>query len=238
MSKYLCIAGHGRRVNGSYDPGAIGIVGGEHKYMKDKLFPAMKKYAGNDFIFHTENNVYSHKSLARLANKYGKDTKVIEFHYDAFSKESAKGGHVIIHSMYSPDKMDLRLRDLIKKHFGIRYSHRGHAGISGRSNLANVNIARNKKINYRLLELGFGTNRSNANELMNNTDALARGLVEAIQNKPISTNDKVKIRYKGKLHIVDGYLKDGSNYVKLRDTFEALGYKVDWDSKKREVIIK
>lgn len=48
----------------------------------------------------------------------------------------------------------------------------------------------------------------------------------------------VKIRYKGKLYEVNGYLKDGRNYVQLRETFEKLGFTVDWDDIKKEVIIK
>lgn len=181
MSKFLCIAGHGGN-----DPGAIGFVGGEHRYMRDKLFPAMKKYAGSDFIFHTGYNVFNRGNLVSLAKNYGPNTKVIEFHYDASSSPSARGGHVIIHSRYLPDNMDLKLRDTIKKHFGVRYSHRGHQGISGRSNLANVNRARSGGVNYRLLELGFGSNRDNANTMLNNTDQLARDLVQAIQGKPVN----------------------------------------------------
>lgn len=184
MSKYICIAGHGKMRSGAYDPGAIGIVGGEHKYMRDKLFPAMKKYAGSDFVFIDSYNVLSYGNLSNLARKYGKGSKVIEFHYDAFSNSTAKGGHVIIHEKYSPDSMDLRLRDTISKFMGVRYSHKGNNGISGRGNLGNVNRARHNSVNYRLIELGFGTNSKNANTMLNKTDELAKDLVSAIQGKP------------------------------------------------------
>lgn len=59
-----------------------------------------------------------------------------------------------------------------------------------------------------------------------------------VQKELDKLNNKVKIRYKGKLHLVEGYLKDGRNYVQLRETFEKLGFIVDWDNDSREVIIK
>ena len=67
--------------------------------------------------------------LSGTSNKYGKH--VIEMHYDAAGSESANGGHVIVHSNYEPDQLDLKLRDVIKKHIGVRYTHKGHSGVSG-----------------------------------------------------------------------------------------------------------
>lgn len=59
-----------------------------------------------------------------------------------------------------------------------------------------------------------------------------------VQRELDRLKNTVKIRYKGKLYEVDGYLKDGRNYVQLRETFEKLGFTVDWDNGKKEVIIK
>lgn len=190
MSKYLLIAGHGPKRNGM-DPGAVGFVGGEYNYMKNKLFPAMKKYADKDFIFHDQYNVYDRGNISSLAKSYGRDIAVIEFHYDASSSQSASGGHVIIHSAYSPDSMDLRLRDVIKDMIGVRYNHKGHAGVNGRNNLANVNRAKSGGVNYRLLELGFGTNRKDANVMLNQTDDLARKLVEAIKGSKVNNTSNI-----------------------------------------------
>lgn len=182
--KHLIIAGHGRRKDGTWDPGARGILGGEHKYMTDKLFPAMKKYAGDNFIFYSARNVFSYGDLVTLTKRLGADT-VTEMHYDAFNGK-ASGGHVIIHSAYGPDAMDLRIRDVIKDMTGLRFSHRGHAGISGRSNLGNVNRARNGGINYRMVELGFGDNPKDARIMTNQVDEYARKLVGAIQGSKVS----------------------------------------------------
>lgn len=187
MGKHLIIAGHGRRKNGSFDAGAIGKISrGEHRYVKEILFPAMKKYANSDFIFFDEYNVFSYGNLVSLARSYGKDTTVTEVHYDAFNGK-AQGGHVIIHSNYLPDAMDLRLRDAINSMVGLRFNHKGYKGISGRSNLGNVNRARAGNINYRLIELGFGDNARDADIMVNQVDEYAQKLVAAISNKSVGT---------------------------------------------------
>lgn len=190
---HLLIAGHGKRKNGTFDPGATGLISkGEHKYVKENLFPAMKKYVGDaDVVFFDDYNVYDHGDIVALAKKYGKDTKVTEIHYDAGNSD-ASGGHVIVYSGYAPDALDLRLRDAIKSMVGVRYNHKGHEGISGRSNLANVNRTQKAGINYRLVELGFGTNKKDADVMVNKVDEYAKKLVEAllnekVKNKPVTT---------------------------------------------------
>lgn len=185
---YLCIAGHGPRRNGTFDAGATGVISkGEYRYMKENFFPAMKKYTDNKFVFFDKYNVFDRGNIVALARSYGKRVAVIEFHYDAASS-AARGGHVIIHRDYVPDKMDLRIRDAIKAMTGIRYSHKGYAGISGRNNLANVNRTRRGGVNYRLVELGFGTNSVDAEIMMTKTDEYARRMVEAITGKKVNAS--------------------------------------------------
>lgn len=183
----LFISGHGKARSGRIDPGATGIISkGEHRYMKEDLFPAMKKYVGDaDVVFFSEYDVYEHGNIVALANKYGKGTRVTEFHYDAGSSD-ASGGHVIVKFKYSADELDLRLRDAIDDMVGVRYSHNGVKGISGRDNLANVNRTAQAGVNYRLVELGFGTNKKDADVLVNQTDAYAKRLVEAILGKGVT----------------------------------------------------
>src|SRR5699024_3914672 len=155
---------------------------GEHQYVKENLFPAMKKYADNNFVFFDKYKVLDYGNIVSLARQYGKDTKVIEIHYDSFNGK-AQGGHVIIHKNFRPDAMDLRLRDAIKSMVGTRFSFRGEAGISGRSpsELGNVRMTANGGVNYRLVELGFGDNKRDADILLNRTDEYAKKLVEAIK---------------------------------------------------------
>lgn len=179
---HLIIAGHGNQRDGSFDPGATGhITKGEHRYVRDDLFPAMKKYLpdGAKAVFYDARKVSNYGNLQAVVNQHNAD-QVTEIHFDASSASSARRGHVIIHSDYEPDAYDFRLRDAIKSMTGVRYSHKGHQGFSGRNNLYNVNDAMNKGIAYRLIELGFGTNRTDADIMTKNVDEYAEALVEAL----------------------------------------------------------
>src|SRR5699024_6046852 len=185
---HLLIAGHGKQKNGGFDPGATGLIPkGEHRYMKEDLFPAMKKFLpkNHNLVFFDEYNVYSYGNIVSLAKKYNA-SQVTEIHFDA-AGSTATGGHVIIHSSYSPDKMDVALSDKIKSMVGTIYSHKGHAGVSGRNNLANVNRTANAGITYRLVELGFGTNKDNAKVLTEDVETYAKKLVKTLTG---TTNDK------------------------------------------------
>ena len=191
----LLIAGHG-----SGDPGATGYISkGEHRYMKENFFPAMKKFLpkGSDIVFFGDYNVYMRGNLVALAKSYGSDTIVVEMHYDALGMDSgASGGHVIVHADFVPDYIDLAIRDAINKNVGVRYNHKGHIGISGRSNLANVNRAANGGVNYRLVELGFCTDKGDVDVMINKTEQYAKDFVEALLGKtttakPTTTTNKV-----------------------------------------------
>lgn len=187
MSKptVLFIAGHGRKRNGVFDPGAVGMVKeGEHRYMTNKLFPAIRKHlpAGAKAQFFTSHNVFDYGDIVAQARKYGKDTIVIECHFDAVGNSAAKGGHVIIYSGYKPDSIDLALIKSLKDSIGIfsGYRHHGHAGLSGRGNLANVIRAANGVVNYRLIELGFCTNAADARYMNNRYEDIAKAIVKNV----------------------------------------------------------
>lgn len=182
MTTILMIAGHGKNKDGSFDPGALGYIAkGEHKYYLQDMFPAMKKFLPekHNVVFFTDYNVFDYGNLVALAAKYGKDTIVVEWHYDAFT-ENAAGGHVVIHEDFTPDTLDLKLRDVIKKHIGVRYTHKGQSGIDGRTNLGNANRAAKGNTNYRLIELGFGTNKKDSTVMINNIDQIAKDFVIAL----------------------------------------------------------
>jgi len=187
------------------------------------LFPAMKKYVpkGEKVVFFSDHKVNSYGDLVALAKKYNAKT-VTEVHFDAHTLgSSARGGHVIVHSNFKPDKVDLALRDAIKKMVGVRYSHKGYEGISGRNNLYNVNVAAQNGVNYRLIELGFGTNKTDADIMIKKVDEYAKELIKAVtggvvsksntntstSNKKPTTSDKTNS--KKYTSIVD-YLKDNN----------------------------
>lgn len=198
MTVYLNISGHGELPGGGFDPGATGfITKGEHKYFEEDLFPAMKKFTPKDakIVYFSEYNVFRHKNLEALVKKlekqYNDKVVVIEWHYDAGGAASS-GGHVIVYKGFEPDALDLKIRDIIKKHIGVRYNHKGHVGINGRNNLHNLNVAANKGINYRLVELGFGTNKKDAQIMMENVEAIAKDFVELFVGKAVDKPVEVK----------------------------------------------
>lgn len=232
---HLVIAGHGMQRNGRFDPGATGfITKGEHKYVVEDLFPAMKRHLpkNHNVVFYSKNKVSNYGNLVSLVKKHNAD-QVTEIHFDAAASSSARGGHVIVHSKFKPDKTDLALRDAIKNMVGVRYSHRGYEGISGRSNLYNVNLAANGGITYRLIELGFGTNKTDAGILTGKVDEYAKELVKAITgsvaskpkpkpSKPKTATNHTKTVTKAKL-TVDGKWGKGTTRALQR----ALGTPVD-----------
>lgn len=218
MSKYLMIAGHG-----SGDAGATGFIKkGEYRYMKEDIFPAMKKYIPkdklNDVIFFSDYNVYSRNNLVSLAKSYGANTIVTEFHYDAGGTAYSKaGGHVIIQQGLKADALDLRLRDAIKKTAGLHPNYKD--GISPRNNLRNPSVASSGGINYRLLELGMCTHKANAEYMINNVDAIALALVQAFfpDVKPTPTPKE--------LHRVQlGAYEKRENAVAQLEKLKAQGY--------------
>lgn len=182
---HLVIAGHGKQRNGTFDPGATGYIKkGEHKYVVEDLFPAIKRHLpkGHNVVLFSKYKVSNYGNIVALAKEY-KATQITEIHFDAAVAESARGGHVIVHKSFAPDKTDLALRDAIKKMVGVRYSHKGHEGISGRGNLYNVNATAKAGITYRLIELGFGSNKRDADILIKQVDQYAKELVKAITGK-------------------------------------------------------
>lgn len=174
MADTLIALGHGRSRNGSWDPGANGNGTTEADWLRGAFLQSLKKYAGNEIDFY-EQNMFANRDADRI--KGYKD--IVELHLDAASA-AAKGGHVIIYKGYQPDDMDRRLGETINKHFGLR----GGKMFDGRNNLYNLNAFAKRKISYRLLELGFITNKQNMDHFKANCDVIAKELVEAILNKP------------------------------------------------------
>lgn len=222
MSKVLFIAGHG-----SGSSGATGFIKkGEHRYVKENLYPAMRKLVHpNDkknMILFNSYNVFSRGNLVSLAKQYGKDTKVNEVHYDASTNRNARGGHVIIHKYYKPDEIDLDLIKGLKNTIGINgaYNHRNVKGLSGRNDLANVNRAYNGKVNYRLIELGFGTNKTDSDYMIKHVDELAKVLLIANFGRIKNNNKNDDKLYK----VQTGAFKNLKNAKRLKDKLNKDGY--------------
>src|SRR5690625_857856 len=63
---------------------------------------------------------------------------------------------------------------------GVSYINKGYEGISGRNKLYNVNDAAQNGVNYRLIELGFGTNKTDADIMVKKVDEYAKELIKAV----------------------------------------------------------
>lgn len=184
MGKHLIVAGHGGN-----DPGAIGNGTNERDFTRKYYVDQIAKYINNTkghsaVVYDKRQNMYLdtyNGGGMYWAKKQGFDT-VTEIHEDA-ATASATGGHVIVYNGFTPDGIDLGMRDSIQKYVGTRYSHKGHSGISGRNNLLQVNVAAQIGVNYRLVELGFITNARDFANFKNNNEAIAKDFAEAITGK-------------------------------------------------------
>lgn len=225
MAKHLIVYGHG-----GVDPGAIGNGTNERDFNRKILHPYIKKWADKSkhtFVFY---DVSGSKNLfADTANGwglYGMTSKtyasVTEIHEDA-ATSSATGGHAIVNSSFLADKFDLSLATIIKKIVGWWGSVKNSKGISYRNNLLNCNVAANRGINYRLMELGFITNSSDMSKIRKNLDAYAKGIVEGITgenlgsvpsapkpNTPSKPAPSKSFKVGDKVKIVDALYKDSA----------------------------
>lgn len=188
--KIMLVAGHGYN-----DPGAVGNGENERDFIRKNITKRVKSYlekAGHEVALYggskQDQDMFQDTAYGQsIGNRkdYGlywvKNQGyevVVEFHLDAASP-SASGGHTIIASGVKADSIDTGIQNAIKKHVGtIR-------GITGRANLLNCNVSKEVNINYRLVELGFITNKSDMNKIKKNLDAYCKDIAEAISGGAI-----------------------------------------------------
>lgn len=208
MAKHLVVCGHG--VN---DPGGVGNGINERDWTRNPLVLAIQKYAkqlkkNTIEIYDTKKDMFQETQKGWGAYSVSSSfASVTEIHLDASTNTSATGGHVIIHSDFSADKFDLAIAEVDKKYVGWWGSVKNSKGINKRNNLLNLNVFANRGISYRLIELGFITNKSDTDKLKKNYDALAKELVEAITGEKISTVSQVnsnKVTINGKTYWTGG----------------------------------
>lgn len=188
MAKIFVIAGHG-----AGDPGAVGN-GCKEADMVRKLADKIKQLGGNSVtVGDTSRNWYADNGISKLT--IPKDTQLLELHMDS-GPETAKGGHVIIKKGFKPDKYDNALANVLKTIFPGRSEI-----IQERSNLANVNRAASKGYSYRLIEVGFITNKNDVNVFNKKLDVIALEILKAFGIKIIDNTSKEPVDTYG-YHIV------------------------------------
>lgn len=190
--KILIVSGHG-----GVDPGATNktLNVNERDFIRKYIAPNIQKYlkqAGHNVDLYggskQSQNLYAdtaygerignHKDYGMYWVKRQKYDVVVELHLDAASP-SASGGHVIISDRHSADQIDKNIDQVLKDIVGtIR-------PIDKRSNLLNANVAANLNMNYRLVELGFITNKTDMDYLKKNYDDFSKALAGAIHDAPI-----------------------------------------------------
>ena len=168
MPRLYIIPGHGHG-----DPGAGGGGQNEADSVRN-LARRVKELAADpsDVELHDfSRNAYAQGDLNTLSVPKG--TMVLELHRDS-SNGSARGAHVIIKDGFEADAFDSALAKNLAAIFPGRSSI-----IVKRSDLANVNRAARRGINYRLAEVGFIDNMTDRVIFNDRMDEVARAILSA-----------------------------------------------------------
>lgn len=207
--KILIASGHGYN-----DPGASGNGVNERDFIRKYIAPNVQKYlqqAGHTVNLYggskQDQNLYTDTAYGERmgdTKNYGmywvkqqKYDVVVELHLDAASP-SASGGHVIISNQWPADKIDKDIHNCLKATVGtIR-------DIDPRNDLLNANVSGRLNINYRLVEMGFITNKKDMDYLKKNYDKFSKELAGAINGKPIggtsAGSKQITWKWKGRFY--------------------------------------
>lgn len=191
MAHIFVIAGHGHG-----DSGATGGGYTEAERVR-ALAKKIKQYGGNNVTVGDMNrDWYADNGISTL--NISKSWQIIELHMDSASA-SARGGHVIINSTFSPDQYDKALAKYISEVFPGRSQ-----SIVKRSDLANPKRAAVKGYSYRLVECGFISNATDRKIFNENIDEIAKGILKCFNinvsgssssSKPSSESSSTSEKY-------------------------------------------
>ena len=183
---HLFVMGHG-----DTDPGAVGNGTNERDFTRRELLPYLQKYANqlknNRIIFYdTSRDLYKDtKNGDGLYDLYYGLSSITEIHLDAGIQNIATGGHVIVHPGKSSYTQDLALASVIGKYNGIWRNTASSAGLSYRTDLLNLNVSKKVDVSYRLVELGFITNKKDLALLRANLDKIAKEFVQVVTGEKL-----------------------------------------------------
>lgn len=232
--KVFLDAGHGGK-----DPGALG------NGLKEKdITLAITLKIGEILKRHEVDVVYSRTTdvfleLHERANKANKSNVdiFVSIHVNSAGNKAARGVETFSYPNSSKGTALAKcIQDSLVRS-GIFSDDRG-------IKTANFAVLRQTKMPAALVELGFISNKLDAEILKTKQNEMALAVAKGILNylgikheDKKENENKVKVRIKGKLYYVDGFKKDNVNYVAIRQVLEILGYKVGWDNEKQEVLI-
>lgn len=214
MAKLYVIAGHG-----AGDPGACGNGYQEAERVR-ALASRLKALGGSNVeVLDTSRNWYADNGISRLSIPSG--ACLLELHMDS-AAASARGGHVIIKSGFGADKYDNALAKFISGYFPGRSTI-----LAKRSDLANVNRAAARGINYRLLECCFISNAQDLAKFNANIDEVAKGILKAFDIAATATTNNAAAssgKHAALYRVQVGAFKNKANAEKLMAELKAKGY--------------
>ena len=171
---HLVICGHGQGKT-VYDVGAVNRSLNITEAQKVReLADDMKQHATNTH-FITDRNVYDFKDIVSISKGY---ESVTELHFNSFNSQ-AYGTEVLIKDGFKPDKTDTALKNALEKYFKSR-------GFKYVDWLYNANVMAKTGISYRLIEICFIDNNNDMAIFDKNKQAIARDLMEVIEERKIT----------------------------------------------------
>lgn len=239
MAKVAIDNGHGKNTAGKRTPPFPDtkkvINEWEFNYATAKILKGILENQGHEVLMvsnTTEDTPL--KTRTSKANEWGADV-FISIHYNAYT--GIWGNHGGIETYYYPSSADGKklaesVQDELIKETGLR-----SRGVKS----ANFQVLRQSKMVAILVECGFMDNLDEAKLMLdtNHQRKCAESIANGV-NKYLGVDlfNKVKVRIDDKLLFVNGTVQDKKNYVELRDLLVQMGYEVDWDNNKKEVIVK
>ena len=175
---HLVICGHGQGKTG-YDVGAVNRSLNITEDQKVRELAELMKQHATKTYFITDKNVYDFGNIASISKGY---ESVTELHFNSFNGQ-AQGTEVLIKDGFKPDSVDTGLKNVLEKYFKAR-------GFKFVNWLYNANTMANTGISYRLIEVCFIDNNADMAIYEKNKYVIARELMEAIEGRKISENQK------------------------------------------------
>lgn len=188
MARYFLCAGHG-----NLDCGAIGNGYQEWKLARqfnDLLAKYLKELGQSVQVYNSAGSLATTKDMYQQSLKgqglysFKVDDRIVfETHLNSASDKSAHGTELWICAGLAADKYDKAVNSVLAKYFVNR-------GIKKSSALLNMNIAKQRGINYRLIELCFISNKDDVAKFVKEMDNIAREMSEQLTGKSLAPSKK------------------------------------------------
>lgn len=219
MAHFYLIGGHG-----DGDPGAVGNGYKEAdlaRKFNDALAKELRALGQTVTVYNKNRDMYKQTRNGKGLYVFGVNGRIVlETHLNAAANKSANGAETLIRG--KADKYDTAIQNTLKKHFVNR-------GIKQRTDLLNMNVAYQRGINYRLLELCFISNKNDVTYLVKNMAKIAKEMAQALTGKtsggggttppkPKPPTKKVKRAYIKKGYSINVRLGKPSTSAKIYDT--------------------